>query len=188
MTTFISGGHHLKDSGAVSLDKKVTEFAYCANFRDLQIADLSKRRPDIKIIKDSDSETLGGYLNRIKTGNGSVAIEFHLNSADNKPGKPLATGVEVLIANNHTPESKAMATELADKISKSFGLPNRGVKTERDSARGTLAFVRIPGTVALIELGFINNPHDLEKLQDPVLKRIAIEEISKILAKYEDLI
>lgn len=188
MTTFISGGHHLKDSGAVSPDGKITEYKFCAAFRDEQVKDLKAFRPDIKIIVDKDSETLGGYLGRIKTGTGSVAIEFHLNSAVNKIGKPLATGVEVLIANNHTTNSKAMAAELSQSIANSFGLKNRGVKTERDSARGALAFVRIPGTVALIELGFINNPYDMEQLKDPVLRKIAIREISKILAKYEDLL
>lgn len=188
MTTFISGGHHLADSGAVSPDGKITEFKFCAAFRDMQVADLKEFRPDIKIVVDKDSETLSRYLSRIKTGSGSVVIEFHLNSAVNKIGRPLATGVEVLVADKHTPNSRAMAAELSQAIANSFGLKNRGVKTEKDSARKSLAFVRVPGTVALIELGFINNPHDMEALQDPVLRKIAVRQISKILAKYEDLL
>lgn len=188
MTTFISGGHHLKDSGAVSPDGKITEFKFCAAFRDEQVKDLKAFRPDIKIIVDKDSETLGGYLGRIKTGTGSVAIEFHLNSAATREGQPLPTGVEVLVADSYSVNSKRMAIELSKAIANSFGLKNRGVKTEKDSARGALAFVRIPGTVALIELGFINNPSDMEQLKDPVLRKIAIREISKILAKYEDLL
>lgn len=188
MTTFISGGHHLRDSGAVSKDGKITEFKFCSAYRDKQVIELKRQRPDIKIVVDKDYETLGQYLTRITTGNGSVGVEWHLNSSEEIPGKPLATGLEVLIADNHTKESFEMATELADKLSKVYGLRNRGVKTEKQSARGKLAFVRIPGTIALVELGFINNPHDMEKLQDPQLQKIAFEETAKILAKFEDKI
>lgn len=184
MTTFISGGHHLGDSGAVSSDGKVIEFAYCASFRDLVEKELRKIRPDIKIITDRDSETLGQYLARIKTGTGSVAIEFHLNSFS----KSSATGAEALIADKHTKESRAMAVELAAVTAEAFGIHNRGVKTESQSARKKLAFTRIAGTVVLLELGFISNPVDLERMLDECRQKLLAKDIAIILAKYEDML
>lgn len=184
-TIFVSGGHHAKDSGAVSKDGKTTEFKYCASFRDMVVAEIKAIRPDIKVITDQDYETLSQYLTRIKTGSGSVVIEPHLNSAANKS----ATGTEVLIADNHTKNSALMAAEMSQAIANAFGLKNRGVKTESQSARGKLALVRKDGTTVLPELGFISNEQvDLVFLNDPCKKAAAAKAVAMIAIKYEDLI
>lgn len=184
-TIFVSGGHHAKDSGAVSKDGKTTEFKYCASFRDMVVAEIKAIRPDIKVVTDKDTETLSQYLTRIKTGNGSVVIEPHLNAASNIT----ATGVETLIADKHTKNSAAMAAEISQAVADAFGLKNRGVKTESQSARGKLAFVRKDGTTVLIELGFISNAAvDLPALNDPCKKLAAARAVALIAIKYEDLI
>lgn len=181
-TIFISGGHHAKDSGATSKDGKLTEFKYCGAFRDLVAAKVAAKRPDIKIIKDQDSETLSQYLNRIKTGNGSVTVEFHLDSFDSST----ATGSTALVANSHTKESLAMAKELSAACAKAFGIRDRGARTEAQSNRGVLGLTRKAGTTVLLELGFINL--DREALEDPCKKDKAADLIADILIKYEDKI
>lgn len=183
-TIFVSGGHHQKDSGAVSKDGKVTEFKYCSEFRDMVADEIAAIRPDIKVIKDKDHETLSQYLTRIKTGSGSVVAEFHLDSSPNVT----ATGTTALVKDDATANSKAMGTELANVTSSSFRIHNRGLKTESQSNRGKLALVRKEGSSVLLELGFLSNALDLISLTDPKNKKACAKAVALVLIKYEDLI
>ena len=76
MATFISAGHHLKDSGAIGSGTQ--ENLETIKFRDIVIK-LCKDM-GLKVITDDDHETLKEYLDRIKTGDGSVVVEFHFGS------------------------------------------------------------------------------------------------------------
>lgn len=178
MATFISAGHHLKDSGAVANGRK--ENLEAIRLRGLVVCELFKY--NIKVYNDHDTESLSQYLARIQPGNASVVVEIHFNASSN----PKSTGSEVLIADKHTSLSKEFAAELSKVISDTLGIVNRGVKTESQSARGKLAFVRKQGCTALIEVCFISNPDDMKKYDDNINTLAA--SVAKVIAKYDNMI
>lgn len=179
MTSFISGGHHAKDPGAIG--SGTTEFKWCAEFRDLVTKSLLKI-PGIKVINDKDFETLAQYLNRIKTGNGSVSVEFHLDASETHT----ATGCTCLVANNYNKLSKQMGDRIGKKINEITGLRFRGTLTEKDSNRGRLAFTHLEGITVLVELGFIDNQNDMNKLN--LKKQNLADAIAEIIAEYDKMI
>lgn len=177
---FISAGHHDKDPGAIANGHKESDLA--KDLRDLIIEQL--KLLGCKFISDRDEENLSEYIGRIKTGNGSVVCEIHFNAAN-----PQATGIEVIIPNRHTQEEFDCAKELALSLHLSTGLVlrgNKGVKSELETHRGSLALMRKEGITVLPEICFISNAWDLEKYI-PKKKEIAIK-FAEILKKYDDLI
>lgn len=172
---FLSAGHHAKDSGSVS--KYGVERDLAIELRNMVEAHLKTAKADYRV--DNDNETLSQYLNRIKPGSGSVVVEIHWNSA----ASSTATGTEVFIANNHNKISKELATELTQTISKRLGIRDRGVKTEKQSARGSLAFVKKPGATALIEVCFLSNEDDMRRYQEN--KCEIAKDIADILIKFD---
>jgi len=177
MTAFISAGHHLKDPGAIGNGKKESDLT--REFRDMVVPILKCN--GVKVITDKDSETLGQYLSRIKTGTGSVVLEFHFDAAIHNG----ATGTTCLIGNDADRLDKAFAKELVDATSEILGIRNRGVKSESESGRGRLGLMRESGTVALLEICFITNEDDL-KAYDTNKVSLACR-IAEIVKKYEDL-
>ena len=109
---FISAGHNtggLKpDPGAVANGH--TEAKLTIEIRDLVVKELRKDN-SLKIVTDNDDERLGEYLSRIKTGNGSVVLEFHFDAAS-----PTATGTTIFIEAEADRLDKAFAKEMSVKI------------------------------------------------------------------------
>ena len=174
---FISAGHNPNgiktDPGAIGNGKREADLT--VEFRDLVIAELIKN--NAKHVADSDSERLGQYLERIKTGSGSVVLEFHFDASPNAK----ATGTTVLIGGD---ADKDFAKELAETTAIILGIKNRGVISETESHRGRLGLMRESGTVALLELCFISNPYDLSAYDNG---KIALANaIADILIKYEN--
>lgn len=182
MAIFISAGHNPKgikvDPGAVGNGYQEADLA--VEFRNLVVAILRAKKIDV--ITDKDDERLGSYLERIKTGNGSVVLEFHFDAA----ASPTATGTTVLIGNDADRLDKAFAKELVEATASTLGIKNRGVKTEAESHRGSLGLMRESGTVALLELCFISNPDDLRQYQKN--KMTLASKIAEIVERYEKLI
>jgi len=150
---YSSAGHHLGDPGAIGIDGR-KESTECIIFRDLVNAEL--HRIGISPVSDDDRETLGQYLGRISPNEKDVVVEVHFNAFNGK-----ASGVEVLISDNASHASSALAGEIAGGFAKIMGITNRGVKKESQSARGRLALMRERGTVCLIEICFIDNRSDM---------------------------
>lgn len=179
---FISAGHNPKgikvDPGAVGNGYKEADLA--VEFRDLVIKECLIL--GLKVIQDNDDERLGTYLERIKTGNGSVVIEFHFDAAASSS----ATGTTALIEAEADRLDRAFAKELVELTSKTFGIKNRGVITEKESHRGSLGLMREEGIICLLELCFISNKQDV-KLYKANKEKLAFS-IARVLKKYEDLI
>ena len=179
---FISAGHNpngLKpDPGAIGNGYHEADLA--VEFRNLVVALLLAKK--IPVTTDRDDERLGTYLERIKTGNASVVLEFHFDAA----ASPTATGSTVLIGNDADRLDKAFAKELVEANASILGIKNRGVKTEADSHRGSLGLMREQGTVALLEICFISNPDDLLKYRQN--KFTLAHNIAEIVERYEKLI
>lgn len=182
MTAFISAGHNPKgikpDPGAIGNGYKEADLA--VEFRDLVIAECVKL--GVKVIKDNDDERLGTYLERIKTGTGSVVVEYHFDAA----ATPTATGGTGLIEAEADRLDRAFATEMNNATCQIFGIKNRGVITEKESHRGSLGLMREEGIICLCELGFISNKNDMI-LYHLNKKKLAVEH-AKIIKRYEDLI
>ena len=178
MASFISAGHHLKDSGAVCSGTQ--ENLEAIKFRDI-VVNYAKSF-GLKIITDNDNETLAQYLKRIETGVGSVVVEFHFDASTN----PQATGTTCLIGNDADRLDKAFAKELVDTTARVLGIKNRGVITESQSHRGRLGLMREQGIVALLELCFISNADDMKQYNANQYTLGA--EIAKIIKKYDDII
>lgn len=179
MAIFLSAGHHLKDTGAIANNQK--ENLLAIEFRDLILSVLKKNYPNHKVVVDNDNETLSQYLNRIQTGEGSVVLEIHFDSYNQK-----AKGCTAFIADNHTELSKKMGEELTEFVSSITGTLNRGVKTESQSNRGKLALTRKKGTTVLIEMEFIDNVEAMKEYHNQ--KHWLAEDFAYVLAKYDDLI
>jgi len=179
---FISAGHNpnglIVDPGAIG--NGFHEADLTVEFRNLVVGLLRAKK--IEVITDKDDERLGDYLKRIKTGNGSVVLEFHFDAA----GTSTATGTTVLIGNDADRLDKAFAKELVEACANTLSIKNRGVKTEAESHRGSLGLMREQGTVALLEICFITNKEDLRQYQNN--KMSLAYKIAEIVERYEKLI
>lgn len=179
MTTFLSAGHNpkgiKKDNGAVGNGYKEADLT--VELRDLVLVAL--QCAGIKIITDKDDETLAQYLGRIKTGNGSVVLEFHFDAA----GTSSATGSTAIIGSDADRLDRAFAEELVERTAEVLGVRNRGVITEAQSHRGRLGLMRKQGTVALLEVCFITNSDDIKRYQDN--KHELACALVPIIVKYE---
>jgi len=182
MATFISAGHNPKgikvDPGAVANGYHEADLA--VEFRNLVVGSLKQK--NIKVITDSDDERLGEYLRRIKSGSGSVVLEFHFDAAVSSS----ATGTTALIGNDADRLDKAFAKELVEANASILGIKNRGVLSESDSHRGSLGLMREQGIVSLLEICFISNPADLKKYQEN--KKTLALKVAEIVERYEKLI
>lgn len=179
---YVSAGHNPKgikpDPGAVG--NGVREADLTVEFRNLVINELNKK--GAKFMSDRDDERLGEYLERIKTGNGSVVLEFHFDAVESSK----ATGTTCVIGVDADRLDKAFATDLVNRTATTLGIRNRGVISEADSHRGRLGLMRESGIVALLEIGFISNPEDLKAYNAKKLQLAS--EIAKTLIYYESLI
>jgi len=182
MAIFVSAGHNpngiKKDPGAVGNGFREADLT--VEFRNLVLGSLLKR--GFKGIADDDSETLGQYLKRIITDNGSVVLEFHFDAAIN----PTATGCTSLIGSDADKNDKHFGNELVEATAQILGIKNRGCISESESHRGRLGLMRERGIVALLEICFITNASDLKKYQDN--KFTLADKIAEIIIKYENLI
>ena len=182
---FLSAGHHLKDPGAVS--NGIQENLLAIELRDMVVRELQKQGrvldKDFKI--DDDKETLSQYLQRIKTGSGSVVFEIHFDaSSTNK-----ATGTTMLIpARQWTKEfivEQEFGREVVNSCSSLLGIKNRGVIDETQSHRGKLGLMREEGINGLLEVCFITNQDDLKKYNES--KHLLAKSIASLLIKYDAL-
>jgi len=179
---FISAGHNPNgikpDPGAIGNGKREADLT--VEFRDLVIFELIKNSANY--VADSDSERLGQYLERIKTGSGSVVLEFHFDAA----ASAKATGTTVLIGGDADKNDKAFAKELVEATATILGIKNRGVLSEAESHRGRLGLMKEEGILALLEICFISNPEDLAAYEKGKFE--LAQAIADILIEYEDLI
>lgn len=174
---FPSAGHHDNDPGAVY--NGVKEADKNKEFRNL----LSKHLGSHKHIMDKDWETNTQYQKRIKPGSGSVLLDIHFNASANLS----ATGTEMIVANNASKLSIAMANELAEGTACILGVKNRGVKTEAQTARGKIGILNLgAGIAVLAELCFISNPSDMAKYE--ANKEELARFFAQILIKYDNMI
>ena len=188
MAIFISAGHNNQrgtknyDPGAVAKfkGKEIIEADLTQDFEDLVIGEIALR--GMRVITDTPQESLSQYLKRIKTGNGSVVLEFHFDASGSGKG----TGTTAIVGSDADRLDKNFAKELVDATSAILGIRNRGVISEGQSARGRLGLMRKEGIVSLLELAFIDNEKDIELYHKN--KKSLAKAIADIVIKYEKMI
>lgn len=175
---FPSAGHNIKDPGAVYNGR--TEASEMICFKTLVVEFLNEsKHPNIP---DEDTETASVHQSRIKTGNGSVVCEFHLNASSNLT----ATGTEAVIKDNATANSKQMALELTTGTARILGIKNRGVIPESKTPRGRIGIVNKVGTSVLLELCFLSNTSDMAAFDQHKFELAKF--IAETLIKFDNLI
>lgn len=175
-------GHKNYDPGAVGKveSKQILEADLTQDFENLVLAQVTKK--GFKYITDKPEESLGEYLKRIQTGNGSVVLEFHFDASGTGKG----TGSTAIIGSDADRLDKAFAKELVDATASTLKIRNRGVISEGQSARGRLGLMREQGIVSLLEIAFIDNVNDVELYHRH--KAELASKIADIVIKYEKMI
>lgn len=171
---FPSAGHHDNDPGAVA--NGFIEMKEVDRIRNKVIDDLKSKNHSFET--DKNHETNSRYQSRIKPIKGDVLLDIHLDA-----GSPTATGVGVFVHNNASELTLKAANELVTNLSKATGLKNRGVKFEKDTARGKIGILSKAGITVLVELAFITNIEDMRKLHDN--EGCVVQVISEWLIKYD---
>lgn len=174
-----SAGHHDKDPGAVGNGYKEADVTKL--IRNSVICHLELNNVDFDTDDDRESNTL--YQNRIKSIKSKVVLDIHLNAAVS----PQANGSEVIISNNAGILSKNFAKEILDVTCEVLGTRSRGILTESQTPRKKLGILNMSGVAALVEVCFISNKDEMDKLMsDGVIDKLG-KLYAEIMVKYDNL-
>ena len=176
---FISAGHTRKgsDSGAVAHGYKEGDLA--ASLRDKIVAEL--KLLGITPIVDDDKNALVQTINDFKayTNPTSILVDIHFNA-----GGEVASGTETYVPDVPSNFELELAGEISEAIGEILNIKLRGltygftgVKTDAQSARKKLGWMRLTGENVLIEVCFMSNKKELETYlfnENKLAKRIAL--------------
>lgn len=151
----ISAGHGGNDPGAVA--NGYTERDLAIEFRELLVKELLLLgvKPLIDDNKNALKQTLQ-WLKGVLKSDKTVCIDIHWNAAI-----PKARGTEIIIPDKPSLFESSFAKEILD-VFVSNGFTSRGVKTESQTARKRLGWMRPSAENILIEMAFLTNTLDLE--------------------------
>ena len=151
----ISAGHGGNDPGAVA--NGYTERDLAIEFRELLVKELLLLgvKPFIDDNKNALKQTLA-WLKGVLKSDKTVCIDIHWNAAI-----PKARGTEIIIPDKPSLFESSFAKEILD-VFVSNGFTSRGVKTESQTARKRLGWMRPLAENILIEMAFLTNTLDLE--------------------------
>lgn len=105
-----------------------------------------------------------------------MLIDLHMNSAENEN----ASGTEVIYS-AAAPHRRDVAAKISKAVAATLGTIDRGPKSDKESARGSLAILNRTACPAyLIEMGFVSNSDDVRKVRecgmDAVIEAIRVIE------------
>jgi len=174
----LSAGHGGVDSGAVQ--NGYVERDLTIELRNLIVVEL--KALGINALVDDDKNALKQTLLwlRGKFSSGDILLDIHWNASDN----PDAKGTEVFIPDQSSNFERTLSLELL-KCLTSFGFKSRGVKSESESARKTLGWMRPNAENFLIEVCFLSSALDM-KLYNSNKQGIA-RKIALTLTQYTSL-
>ena len=174
----LSAGHSNNpngDRGNESLGKYEGDLTI--ELRDLIVSELSKIGVLVKTDdnKNALKESLS-YFKQFINGK-TVAIDIHFNAYNSK-----ATGCEVIVPRDATIFEKNLSQELLDVICKTTLLKSRGVKSEVETARKSLGWMRQQCETVLLEICFMDNKADM--LLYNTNKNIIAAKLAQVIKKY----
>ncbi|WP_343070858.1 N-acetylmuramoyl-L-alanine amidase [Bacillus sp. REN10] len=163
-------GHGGHDPGAVGYGINEKDVVLATG---LKVNNLFKKTPfQVKMTRSTDKYvTLSGRVSYAQAVKGNTFVSIHANAANGS-----ASGTETYYyasrTNPHTADSKLLATKIQQRLVAAWKLNDRGVKTK------SLHVIRensMPAT--LLELGFIDNKNDNEKLRSDYWQNAAAKAI-----------
>jgi N-acetylmuramoyl-L-alanine amidase len=163
-TIYLEAGHHLSDPGAVTQtpDGQLTEASLTTALRNSVTVKLNElaalQNKAVLVVTDSDKMNLSQTIAHAgrQTKAGDIVCSIHFNA-----GPPAASGTETFIAFPASEAERLLAQRIQKAMCNVLQLPNRGVKTELQSARRRLGILHHPAHNVLVEVCFITNPTDL---------------------------
>lgn len=182
---FLSAGH----TNVKGLDRGASANGYIegeltAELRDLISDELETLGLCAKLDKNANALTNTIQYFRNLISEKCIALDIHWNAASST-----ATGTEVFIPNNPSNLEIELAHKLAKTVSETLEIPLRGsyegklgVKTESQSARKSLGWMRLNGHNVLLEVCFITNKNEMLKYQEK--KSILALKLAKVLYEY----
>jgi N-acetylmuramoyl-L-alanine amidase len=175
MKIYLTAGHNVvngRGTGAFGVahpkyPNGFDEAAEAIVLRDLVTTEL--RLKGLNVVNDSNDTALNGVLTWLRNtaGNGDLCIEIHFNAL---PGS--ATGVECVVANDHSMREGELARALCRAVNEATGVrirnraPGRGgVIFESETARGRIGYLHSPAVAynALLEVCFCTSKQDVDK-------------------------
>lgn len=177
---FALAGHTPKglnqDPGAVGNGYREADLTM--EFRDM-LADRLRARA-LSVFEDDDTHRLSTVLGLIKSKETDIVCDIHFNAAGSS-----VSGVEVIVPDRSTDEERKMADEICKAFSSIMKINNRGVKSEKNTARKTIAVMRPAGINILIEICFISSVTDVRAYM--ANKERLADALCNIIEKYEKL-
>lgn len=158
MSFFVSAGHSLKDTGAVSGAFK--ENLLCMKFRDALVEQL--RQNTFEVIVPEDSLSLSETIQKAREAKCDINIDLHFNA-----GPKSANGAEVFFGQDAPLAWKNLVGKFIRNLCERLGQKCRGSKSETQSARKTLGFLRLPHSL-LFEIEFMTNEEATKKLLNDI--------------------
>lgn len=141
----------------------IVEAVECMKIRDTVVPMLKAQGYTVHIVPDEFNLTKSiAFANeKCPDINSGVVLDIHLNYLSDKK----ARGTEAFYYAS-SDIGKKCAVVLAEKVSKAFGVPNRGAKPDTQSAVGSLGWLRkTKARALLIECCFISNDEDVALLR-----------------------
>jgi N-acetylmuramoyl-L-alanine amidase len=160
------------DPGACAFGKKEAEIAMDW-VNELRVILQARGHKVVRTrINGSDPAPVGERAGIAEEYGCDIMISIHCNAANGS-----ANGTETFYRGEF---NKELASKINAALCASLGTKSRGVKTESASQHSRLAVMAFQPCF-LIELGFIDNAGDLEKMIDPVRRLAACEAIAELL-------
>ncbi|WP_245629812.1 N-acetylmuramoyl-L-alanine amidase [Domibacillus robiginosus] len=159
-TIILDPGHGGHDSGAVGFGLKEKDVVLETG---LKVNELLKKTPfNVKMTRSTDTFiTINNRAKFASQNNGNVFVSIHANASTN----PSANGTETLYysATNKAngADSRLLSEKLQKRMLEAWNLRDRGL-VRRDNL-GVLKYNTVPS--ALVELGFISNKAENDKLK-----------------------
>jgi len=153
---FISAGHGGNDSGAVVNDFREAKIVYSVASK--LVALLVRKKKKAKFVgKTTATAATIAQMKTEKWTLNDLLIDIHANAASSAS----ASGVEVWISDE---KMRPIAEKICGSIAEKLAMKNRGVKKDSDNRHGSLGILRTGCPAVLVELGFMTNPEDMEKM------------------------
>lgn len=121
---------------------------------------------------DNDPAPIGHRASIARQYGGEIMLSIHCNAFNGQ-----ASGTETFYRGS---SNRLLAAKINAAVVSSLQTVNRGAKTEGASQHARLAVMSFQPTF-LLEIGFIDNDGDREKMIDPVLRKLACEAIAPLL-------
>ena len=199
----VDPGHaHGKDEGVKT---KINGVEYSETELNMEVAnklknELEKRGFTVLMTRDEDerfldlNDSLSHRVDIANEANAEFYISIHHNAVD---GIPSANGVESYyssaskddnygggIDSERMEKSKQIAKQINDNIVKKLNANNRGVKSDKESAVGSLFVLKNTNMPAvLVEVGFLSNEVEAERCADSESQQIVVEAIAEVIAQ-----